>query len=478
MAFGDVERSYTINLIGKDKASAAFRSVDSSATRTSKIMSGLTKTLKYAAFAAGAALAAAAAMGAKYLWDATKAAYADDQAMKALARTQRKAQQATDAQVKSTKRWIDRMELATRFSDDQMRPALSALALTGMGVKKSLDLLAVAMDVAEARGKPLQTVAEALVKAYNGSTGGLARLGVATKNAAGESLTFAQILKTLKQRTEGAAAAAARRDPWTVLGNAMQQVKEKIGKALLPEFRKLARWLIDNFVPWVKNSLVPAVKRFSAWIRDEAVPWIRDKLIPALKSTWSWFQESLLPAILGVYKAFAPLIKSIGEFLSRLDKGGDSAKGFVTVMQYMTLNLRIVLGIVTGIVWALNKMIDAMTWVADHAGTIGDALKSMASSAAGVPGLGALINLVNADGGYLPGRARGGWVRVGEHGPEMLNARTGYMLPHSRSMGGAGSPAVIQNFYAPQDPVAVGRETTKALLQYKRATGGRDLGFA
>ena len=56
MALGDVERSYTINLIGQDKASSAFRKVDSSASRTQKIMAGLTKAMKTAALAAGVAI--------------------------------------------------------------------------------------------------------------------------------------------------------------------------------------------------------------------------------------------------------------------------------------------------------------------------------------------------------------------------------------------------------------------------------------
>lgn len=472
MALGDVERSYTINLIGKDKTSAAFRSVNDSASRTSRIMSGLTKTLKYAAFAAGAALAAAAAMGAKYLWDATKAAYADDNATKALARTQRKAQDATKQQTKATAKLIDKLELASTFTDNELRPALAALALTGMSVKKSQDLLSVAVDVAAAKGKSLQTVAEALAKAYNGNTSGLSRLGVAIKDASGNSLSFAEILKTLKKRTEGAAAAAARNDPWTVLKHAMEQVKEEIGKSLLPMFRQLARWLIDKFVPWIKGTFIPAFREFTRWIQSEAVPWIQNKLVPALKDLWHWFQDQLWPSIRSVYVSLGDLIETVKEFFSRLSASGDAGEGFVKFLNAATLNLRIVLFVIKEIVAALGWMIDKIVWLIDHQGPLQDALKFAAWPAQKLAGL------FNADGGYLPGRARGGWVKVGEYGPEMLNTRTGYMLPHSRTMGDGGGGVVVNVTAGVGDPVAIGREVARVLRELKRAQGGAALGIA
>ena len=129
MAFsmsGDVNRDVTITFIGKDNASRAMSSISSSASRTTKIAQGLSKALKYAAAVAAAALAAAAAFAAAAIWNVTKAAYADDIAMKKLAFTQMKAQDATKAQTQATSDLIDRLELATGIADDEMRPAMAA----------------------------------------------------------------------------------------------------------------------------------------------------------------------------------------------------------------------------------------------------------------------------------------------------------------------------------------------------------------
>lgn len=89
---------------------------------------------------------------------------------------------------------------------------------------------------------------------------------------------------------------------------------------------------------------------------------------------------------------------------------------------------------------------------------------------------------VMANGGsvFAPRAAAGRYV-VGEYGPELLTltATGGRITPHSRSvrrLGGDG-PTIIQNFNAPVDAVAVGRETHRALLAYRRVVGGASLGL-
>jgi hypothetical protein len=62
-------------------------------------------------------------------------------------------------------------------------------------------------------------------------------------------------------------------------------------------------------------------------------------------------------------------------------------------------------------------------------------------------------------------------VKVGEHGPELLNPRTGWMLPASRSHG-SGGPTVVVNINHPIDAAGSGRAVQKVLDKYARV-GGR-----
>ena len=70
---------------------------------------------------------------------------------------------------------------------------------------KLKSLLTTAMDIAAATGKPLQTVVDAIAKAaQNGSTGGLARLGLKIKDVNGEMLTLDEIMGNAQDTMGGA----------------------------------------------------------------------------------------------------------------------------------------------------------------------------------------------------------------------------------------------------------------------------------
>jgi hypothetical protein len=90
---------------------------------------------------------------------------------------------ATTAQIAATEQSILQMSLATGVADDQLRPALGRLVRSTGDITKAQDLLSTALDVATATGKPLETVANALGKAYDGNTTGLSRLGAGIDKA-------------------------------------------------------------------------------------------------------------------------------------------------------------------------------------------------------------------------------------------------------------------------------------------------------
>lgn len=189
------------------------------------------------ALTVGLAIPAVAAFGAM-----GQAAAEDAESQEVLAHNLTQMAGASDDAIAGSEDYITQLEMMSGVADDDLRPALSKLASATGDVGEAQDLLAVALDTSVARGKPLETVSQALARAYQGNTGALGRLGVATKDAQGNALSFSEILAQLKTQTEGAAQAAGETGAgaWRRAKVAFQETKESIGAALLPAISTLA----------------------------------------------------------------------------------------------------------------------------------------------------------------------------------------------------------------------------------------------
>jgi hypothetical protein len=138
----------------------------------------LEKFSKVAAAAFAAAAAAAAAYAGKLAIEGVKAAIEDEAAQKRLALALQNVTEATDDQITAVEKQILKTSLATGVADDKLRPALQRLAVATGSVEKSQELLNIALDVSAATGKDVETVSNALGKAYEGNNGALTRLGI------------------------------------------------------------------------------------------------------------------------------------------------------------------------------------------------------------------------------------------------------------------------------------------------------------
>ena len=159
--------------------------------QTSKFKKGLGTASKFA----GAALVGigAAAVG------AANAAAEDAKSQTLLATAMKNGADASKGQISATEDWIDAQSRATGITDDELRPALAQLVHATGDVGKAQKLAALAMDVSAGTGKSLESVTQALVKAQNGSVGGLARLGVATKTTTKDTEAAAAAQLTAKK---------------------------------------------------------------------------------------------------------------------------------------------------------------------------------------------------------------------------------------------------------------------------------------
>ena len=211
-----------INIIAD--ATQAAATMDKASTRAGKFGSGLRK----AALPAAAVIAGLGAMG--------KAAADDQRGQAILANQLRKTAGATQAQVAASEDWITQTALATGVADDQLRPALSKLALATGDLGSAQKELGLALDISAATGKSLDSVTAALAKGYTGQTTALNRLVPGLDQAVLKTKDMTQVNEELAKLTGGAAAEAASTaaGQYQIFTVRIQELKEGIGAGLIP----------------------------------------------------------------------------------------------------------------------------------------------------------------------------------------------------------------------------------------------------
>lgn len=216
---------------------------------------------KVAGAAFVAAGVAAAAYAGKLAIEGVKAAIEDEAAQVRLASALKNATGATNEQIASVEKQILKTSLASGVADDQLRPALARLALSTNDVKKSQDLLNLSLDIAQSRGLPLETVANALGKAYDGNTAALGKLGIGLSSAELKTMSFTEVQGKLTDLFGGASAANAQTFAGRMerLKVTFDEAKESVGNALLP--------IIEKLIAFVLNNVVPALGKFADFFK-------------------------------------------------------------------------------------------------------------------------------------------------------------------------------------------------------------------
>ena len=281
-------RVYQLNILadtrglneGLDKAK---RQVDDSQTAMSKAFDKAKVALAAAAVAAGA-------YAIKLGVDGVKAAIEDTAAQERLANALRNTTQASDAQIRSVEEQILQLSLATGVADDSLRPAFQRLSVATGDLTKSQDLLKLALDISAATGKDVESVTNALGRAYEGSTTSLTRLGVGLSAAQIETLGLEGAIAQLSSTFGGAAAVQAETLEGQIarLKVAFDETKESIGAALLPI-------LTDLFTEFA-DFAIPAAEKFADVFQNDLVPYLRNQVFPAF--------DDLIDSLKGVGDAF------------------------------------------------------------------------------------------------------------------------------------------------------------------------------
>lgn len=320
----------------------------------------------------------------KGLTDMAKNAQADQIAQDLLANQIKNTTDATDAQVKAISDYIDATSKQYGIVDDKLRPAMSRLVTVTGSTTEAQNLFQLAMDASAATGKPLETVATALGKAYNGQFASLTKLGIpmldSVENAkaltaqskllekaqldynfqveqygpkskqakdAAEKLGAVQAKvnaiaqagtnwqKDLGEAFAGAAEKAI--NPMERLQVVFDEAKETIGYAFLPVIEKVIAVLtplVDKLAPILAKLIEDLTPLFLTLV---------DALLPLV--------EQLLPPLVELIAALVPVLVPIIEILTSL---------LVPIIKIVVAAFKAWLGYFTPIVKAVGVMVAAL----------------------------------------------------------------------------------------------------------------------
>ena len=178
---------------------------------------------------------------AEWFKSAGEAAATTDQNVALMSNAMEKNAGASASNVASTESWINAQARATGISHDELIPAMTKLVDTTHNVTESQGILTTAMNISAETHKPLLAVTLALAKASQGSVAGLARYGIATKDASGKTMTFTQVMAAANKVYGGDAQTAAGTTAGKIakMSESYSQLKEGVGNDLLPVMSSL-----------------------------------------------------------------------------------------------------------------------------------------------------------------------------------------------------------------------------------------------
>ena len=203
---------------------------------------------------AALAFAVVGAAATAFAVSAVKAAAEDEKSRKNLEQVIRSSTKATEDQISAIDKYITKQSIATATTDDVLRPAFSRLIRSTQDVTKAQDLLTLAQEISIATGKPLESVTNALGRAYDGSNTALGKLGLGIDAATLKTQSFEEITGQLRNTYNGFIANEATNAEFKFrqLSIAINESKEQIGAALLPIVKELADYFLETAVPLIQ----------------------------------------------------------------------------------------------------------------------------------------------------------------------------------------------------------------------------------
>ena len=131
--------------------------------------------------------------------------------------------------------FIDKLELATGVAGNKLTNAFISLSQATGDATTAQKILSTALDVSLGTGKDLNTITNALQRAYKGETTALARLRIGYTTTELKGRKFEDVIKDLQERFDGAAGKATDTFAGKMarLSASVEQAKEAFGEGLV-----------------------------------------------------------------------------------------------------------------------------------------------------------------------------------------------------------------------------------------------------
>lgn len=244
---------------GIQKAIKSFKQLETNGQKAMFILKNGAKAVTAGLLAVGAAAAAAAAVGYQFV----NMAMEDARSQRQLAQALKASTKASNADIAAREKWIDTTSRALGVADDKLRPAYARLVRSTKDADKAQRLLNLALNISAATSKPLETVTNALARAQDGQLTSLLRLGVGLDKAAIKGKTLADVQGQLEKNFAGAAAGAANTYEGRMarLKVTFDEMKESLGKVLLPIFDKVAQAILRIADAFGDKGLTGAIQQ-------------------------------------------------------------------------------------------------------------------------------------------------------------------------------------------------------------------------
>ena len=347
---------------------------------------------------AGAAFAAAAAAAGAYAVkigiDGVKAAMEDEKSQRILSETLIKTTGATKEQIAAVESYISKTALATGVTDDELRPAMSRLARSTKDSEEAQKLLNLALDISSATGKPLEAVANALGKAYDGNATSLGRLGLGLDANILKSKDFDVVFNELRKSFGG----FAEKEANTLQGRldrlkvAFDEAKETIGYALLP--------IIERLVSFVVNQVVPNLQKFASAF-DPIIKAINDNK-DSFQRLFNFIGDYVIPILTNLAGGALRVVGEVfGKIIGIIGSAIDKIADFVESVKNM----------VNAVISAYNRLpTPDIALIGSGGGAVGGAPGAIAGGGSNAAILGAVAGLASVSSGMsgLTGTGGGG----------------------------------------------------------------------
>lgn len=248
------------------KLNSAERDLGRFGNATRNLSTTLSGMLGPALIGAGAAAGYAAV---QFGIDGVKAFIDDEAAAAKLATTLDNLGLAHDTE--QVEAMIDALQRETGVADDALRPAYDRLIRSIGDTQGATDALRLAMDVSAGTGKSLDSVVQALGKAYDGNTSGLSRLGAGIDKTILATGNMDTITKDLSRTFSGQAKTASEtyKGQLERLSVGFSELQESFGSGFLDALGKSAGKTGD--LMQAMQDLEPAMRDIGAAVGDLTV---------------------------------------------------------------------------------------------------------------------------------------------------------------------------------------------------------------